>query len=259
MAERKKHEIAVIGSGPGGYVAAIKAAQLGKSVALIEKGLLGGTCLNIGCIPTKTLIANAAVLHQVRRASEFGIKTGPVSFSYEKMKTRKDEVVANIRKGLEGLLKSNKIAVYRGSAQFESPSELKVAGQDNVFISAEKIIIATGSAPLDIKAFPCDHRRILNSTSILELTEVPKSLAIVGGGYIGCEFASLFAELGTPAKCPWCTRSTSRAASLRTSCNRRCNGFGAQTASMRRRPPATSCSASDRCWSTTSSKCRRSR
>jgi dihydrolipoamide dehydrogenase len=98
---------------------------------------------------------------------------------------------------LEGLLKSNKIVIFRGAAQFESPRELKIIGQDNLFLKADHIIIATGSTPLDIKAFPCDHKRILNSTSLLEVTEVPKSLAIVGGGYIGCEFASLFAELGT--------------------------------------------------------------
>jgi len=196
MVERKSFDVAVIGAGPGGYVAAIKAAQLGKSVALIEKGLLGGTCLNVGCIPTKTLLANAAVLHQVKRAADFGITTGPIAVQYDKMKARKDQVIGKIRTGLEGLIKSNKIAIFRGEASFEKPRELKVIGQDNLFIHAEKIIIATGSVPMDIRAFPCDHDRILNSTSILELTHVPKSLAIVGGGYIGCEFASLFAELG---------------------------------------------------------------
>lgn len=197
MTERKKHDVAVIGSGPGGYVAAIRAAQLGRSVALIEKDLLGGCCLNVGCIPTKTLIANTTVLHQVKRAADFGITTGPISIHYDQMKLRKDQVIGKIRNGLEGLIKSNKITIYWGSAQFDSPKTLKVTGQDNLFIDADKIIIATGSIPLDVAAFPCDHTRILNSTSILELTEAPKSLAIVGGGYIGCEFASLFAELGT--------------------------------------------------------------
>ncbi len=197
MTERKKHDVAVIGSGPGGYVAAIRAAQLGKSVTLIEKDLLGGCCLNVGCIPTKTLLSGAAVLHQVKRAKDFGITTGPISFHYDQMKKRKDQVISKIRTGLEGLIKSNKITIYRGTAQFESPKLLKVMGADNLFVEAEKIIIATGSVPMDIRAFPCDNDRILNSTSMLELTEAPKSLAIVGGGYIGCEFASLFAELGT--------------------------------------------------------------
>jgi dihydrolipoamide dehydrogenase len=197
MTETKKHDLAVIGSGPGGYVAAIRAAQLGKSVALIEKDLLGGCCLNVGCIPTKTLLSNAAVLHQIKRAKDFGIATGPVSFHYDQMKARKDQVIAKIRTSLEGLIKSNKITIYRGKAQFESPTLLKVIGADNLFLEAQKIIIATGSVPTEVKAFPCDHQRILNSTSILELTQVPKTLVIVGGGYIGCEFASLFAELGT--------------------------------------------------------------
>lgn len=196
MTERKNYDVAVIGSGPGGYVAAIKAAQLGKSVALIDKGFLGGTCLNVGCIPTKTLLSGASVLKQVRHAAQFGIETGPIKVHYEKMKERKDAVVAKIRTGLEGLIRSNKITIYKGAAQFESPHELKITGTDNLYLHAEKIIIATGSIPLDVKAFPCDHDRILNSTSILELTTLPKSLAIVGGGYIGCEFASLFAELG---------------------------------------------------------------
>ncbi len=196
MTERKKVDVAVIGSGPGGYVAAIRAAQLGKSVALIEKNLLGGCCLNVGCIPTKTLLSNAAVLHQIKRAQEFGISTGPISFHYDQMKKRKDQVVAKIRTSLEGLIRSNKITIYHGAAQFESPKLLKVMGKDSLYIDAEKIIIATGSIPADVKAFPCDHQRILNSTSLLEVTEVPKSLAIIGGGYIGCEFASLFAELG---------------------------------------------------------------
>lgn len=194
---KKKFDVVVIGAGPGGYTAAIRAAQLGKSVALIEKDSLGGTCLNVGCIPSKTLLSNAAALHQIKRAEQFGISTGPVSLQYDKWKARKDQVVAKIRSGLEGLIKSNKITILQGEASFSSPRELKIKGQDNLFVEAEKIIIATGSIPLDIKAFPCDGKRILNSTSLLNLAEVPKSLCIVGGGYIGCEFASLFIELGT--------------------------------------------------------------
>jgi dihydrolipoamide dehydrogenase len=194
--ERKKYDIAVIGAGPGGYVAAIKAAQTGKSVCLIEKEFLGGTCLNVGCIPTKTLLANAEVMHQVQNAGAFGITTGPVSFDFGKMKLRKDGVVEKIRKSLEGLLQSNSITILRGLAEFVSQTEIKVQGQDNLLLYAEKIIIATGSTPLDISAFPCDHKRIFNSSSILEMTELPKTLAIIGGGYIGCEFASLYAAFG---------------------------------------------------------------
>jgi len=194
--EKKKFDVVVIGAGPGGYVAAIKAAQNGKSVALIEKSFLGGTCLNVGCIPTKTLLANAEVMHKINMAEEYGIITGPVSFDFLKMKTRKDQVVEKMRQGLDGLLKSNKITVLSGKAEFMSPTEIKVIGDDNLIVEAENTIIATGSEPLDIPAFPCDHTRILNSTSILELTQLPKSLAIIGGGYIGCEFASLYAEFG---------------------------------------------------------------
>ncbi|NGX39980.1 MAG: Dihydrolipoyl dehydrogenase [Chlamydiae bacterium] len=194
--EKKRFDLVVIGAGPGGYVAAIKAAQNGKSVALVEKSFLGGTCLNVGCIPTKTLLANAQVMHKIKMAEEYGISTGNVTFDFLKMKTRKDQVVEKIRKSLGGLLQANKITILEGKAEMLSPTEIKVVGTDNCLIEAENTIIATGSEPLDIPAFPCDHVRILNSTSILELTQLPKSLAIIGGGYIGCEFASLYAEFG---------------------------------------------------------------
>ncbi len=196
MATQEIFDIAIIGAGPGGYVAAIKASQNGKKVALIDKGPFGGTCLNVGCIPTKTLLSNALVLNKVKHAADFGITTGPISFDFSHMKTRKDNVIQSIRKSLEGLIQSNGITIFRGSAEFLSPKELKVKGESNCVIQAEKIIIATGSEPLDVPSFPCDHKKILNSTSILELTTLPKTLAIIGGGYIGCEFASLYAELG---------------------------------------------------------------
>jgi dihydrolipoamide dehydrogenase len=194
--ERQNYDLAVIGSGPGGYVAAIKAAQSGLRVCLIEKGLLGGSCLNVGCIPTKTLLANAQVMYKIRHAADYGITTGPVSFDYGKMKGRKDGVIDKIRKSLEGLLLSNGMTILRGTAEFLSPREIKVKGENNLIVYAEKTIIATGSEPLDIPAFPCDHKRVLNSSSALELTSLPKTLAIIGGGYIGCEFASLFCDLG---------------------------------------------------------------
>ncbi len=194
--EKKNFDIVVIGGGTGGYVTAIKATHYGKKVCLIEKGDLGGTCLNVGCIPTKTLLAGSHMLKKVNEASEFGISVGSVSFSYQKMKERKDAVVQKLRKSLEGLILSNQITILRGQAEFLGPFELKIQGQDNCLVSGEKIIVATGSEPLDIRAFPCDHKKIFNSTSIMEITTLPKSIAIIGGGYIGCEFASLFAELG---------------------------------------------------------------
>jgi len=194
--DKQNFDLAVIGAGPGGYVAAIKASQMGQKVCLIEKGLLGGSCLNVGCIPTKTLLANAHVMHKILHAAEYGITTGPVTFDYNKMKERKDGVINQIRKSLEGLILSNGIVILRGHAEFLSPREIKVRGQDNVIVNAAKTIIATGSVPLDIPALPCDHKKVLNSSSLLELTKLPKTLAIVGGGYIGCEFASLFADLG---------------------------------------------------------------
>lgn len=196
MTDRENFDIAVIGAGPGGYVAAIKAAQYHKKVCLIEKNLLGGTCLNVGCIPTKTLLSNAEVLHTLRKAEQYGITTGPISFDFGKMKTRKDGVVEKIRKSLEGLILSNQIKILYGTAEFLSPNTIKVKGVDNLIISASKTIIASGSEPMQIPSLPCDGKKIFNSTSILTLTTLPKTMAIIGGGYIGCEFASLYAELG---------------------------------------------------------------
>lgn len=191
----KRFDVVVIGGGPGGYPAAIKAAQNGKKVALIEAKELGGTCLNRGCIPSKALIAGAEVLHRIREAEEFGISVGKIAFDYSKMVQRKDQVVSKIVKGLEGLIAANQITVIRGYGKFISPTEIKVTGKDNEIITAEKIIIATGSEPRSISAFPFDYERIHDSTSLLAMTALPKSIVIIGGGIIGCEFASLLAAL----------------------------------------------------------------
>lgn len=191
--DKKKFDIAVIGGGPGGYPAAIRAAQCGKSVVLIESLEVGGTCLNRGCIPSKTLIAGADVLQRVKGANEFGITVGQVSFDFGKMAERKNLVVSRLRKGLEGLIAANKITLMRGFGEFLSPREIKVKGQDNGIIEADKIIIATGSEPRSIPAFPFDYQRIHNSTSLLDIQQLPRSIVIIGGGIIGCEFACLFA------------------------------------------------------------------
>lgn len=194
--KKQRFDIAVIGSGPGGYPAAIKAAQNGKTVALIEAKETGGTCLNRGCIPSKTLIASAEVLHKIQEAEHFGIVVGSVHFDYSKMVSRKDSVVNQIRKSLEGLIASNKITMVRGFGKLTSPRTIKVTGKDNIEITADQIIIATGSEPRNIPAFPFDYKKIHDSTSLLELRTLPKKIAIVGGGVIGCEFASLYAILG---------------------------------------------------------------
>jgi len=193
---QKKFDVVVIGGGPGGYPAAIKAAQNGKSVALIENLELGGTCLNRGCIPSKTLIANAEILQKIKQADEFGISVGAISFDYARMVQRKDEVVEKVRKGLEGLIAANKITLFRGFGKFTSARTVKVLGQDNVELTADKIIIATGSEPRAIQAFPFDYQKIHDSTSLLNMTSLPKKIAIIGGGIIGCEFASLYAAFG---------------------------------------------------------------
>ncbi len=189
-------DIIVIGSGPGGYPAAIKAAQMGKKVALIEAHEIGGTCLNRGCIPSKTLISNAEILRKIQHAENFGITVSEVSFDYDKMIQRKDKVIGNIRKSLEMLILSNGVTILKGFAKFISPNEIKVTGETNAIISADKIIIATGSEPKNIPAFLCDHERILDSTDILNRRTLPKKIAIIGGGIIGSEFASLYASFG---------------------------------------------------------------
>jgi dihydrolipoamide dehydrogenase len=194
--ETLNFDVAVIGAGPGGYVAAIKASQLGKKVCLIEKGLLGGTCLNVGCIPTKTLISNAHVLHMIKNAAHFGIDVKGFEVDYSKSVQRKDDVIGKIRKGLEGLIKANQIEIIQGAAEFSSPTEIKVKGETTKLIKASKIIIASGSEPMKLSSIEPDHKQIFNSTSVLSMTKLPKSMAIIGGGYIGCEFAALFREYG---------------------------------------------------------------
>jgi dihydrolipoamide dehydrogenase len=194
--EEKKFDAAILGSGPGGYPAAIRLAQNGLKVALIEPKEVGGTCLNRGCIPTKALIANAEVLHTLKNAQKFGIQAQSVQFDFAQMQKSKDEAVKRLRNSLESLILANGVQLIRGRGTFISPNQLKVKGQDNCQIWADNIIIATGSEPREIPAFAFDGEKIHSSTSILDLQALPKSMAIVGGGVIGCEFASLYSELG---------------------------------------------------------------
>ncbi len=196
--------IAILGSGPGGYVAALRAARHGAAVTLIEKDVIGGTCLNRGCIPTKALLASADALAKARAGEEYGFGvTGEVLPDLPKMMARKDRVVTQIRGSVEVLLKKAKVKVLKGNGRLAPGSngaacEVLVETADGpVVVEADKVIIATGSEPAELPMFDFTHPAILTSTSALELETIPESLLIVGAGVIGCEFASLFAELGT--------------------------------------------------------------
>ena len=192
-----EYDVCFIGGGPGGYIGAIKAAHLGLKVALVEKEKVGGTCLLRGCIPTKTLIANSDVVRTIRTAKDFGVNVDGFSIDYSKMKARKDQVVDGLCKGVTGLVKAHGVNLFIGLASFENSNKIKVKNGDQVdVIEAKNFVIATGSTTMDIPSAPVDGKRIHNSTTILEMSELPKSLLVLGGGYIGCEFASLFAELG---------------------------------------------------------------
>jgi len=194
--DKRKFDLIVLGGGPGGYPAAIRAAQQGKSVALIEAKQLGGTCLNRGCIPSKALIAGTDIISQLSQASKFGIHFGDVTVDFAQLARHKDGVVDKMRSGLEGLIQANKITLIRGFGKFVTANEIKVLGDDSCTVVADKVIIATGSEPRNIPAFPFDYERVHDSTSLLALKKLPQSIVIVGGGVIGCEFASLYATLG---------------------------------------------------------------
>jgi dihydrolipoamide dehydrogenase len=192
-------DVVVIGSGPGGYFAAIRCAQKGAKVAIVEKAEIGGTCLNRGCIPSKSLLASAELLLQVKTAEAMGIDITGASVNWAKWQQRKDSLVGNMRKGLTGLLQANKIKIYEGIAYCTSPETVIVeTAKGKTELTATKgIIIATGSQPVEIPAMPFDGKTIISSNEALSLAEIPKSMVIVGGGYIGCELACVYAAVGT--------------------------------------------------------------
>lgn len=194
--KEKKFDVAVLGAGPGGYPAAIRAAQRGKTVALIEANEVGGTCLNRGCIPSKALIAGGEFYGRLKSASSFGVEIPKANLNFAILAAHKDKVVYKMRTGLEGLIAANKITLIQGRGELVSPKEIKIIGKENVIISADKIIIATGSEPRNIPQFSFDYKKIHDSTSLLALESLPKKIVIIGGGVIGCEFASLYAHLG---------------------------------------------------------------
>jgi len=193
-------KIAIIGTGPGGYVAAIKAAQLGAEVTIIEDSEVGGTCLNWGCIPTKVLVASSEMLAKTKKLEDFGIELkGEIVPNFSKIIERKNKIVNTQVKGIRALFKSWGITLKEGRGILISPAEVEVTLKDGSkeIVRADKIIIATGSRPFPIPAFPFDGKSIISSNDIFKLKEIPKSLLIIGAGVIGCEFACIFRELGS--------------------------------------------------------------
>ncbi len=190
----------VIGAGTGGYVAAIRAAQLGQSVAVVEKQkALGGTCLIWGCIPTKALLEHAHALKIVQNAGEWGvvIPESQPSIDMARVHTRKDKVVAGLTKGIEFLFKKNKITWVKGTARLAGGGDIEVVDGEKQTLRAREIVIATGSAPRSVPGIEIDHKRIITSDEAIHLPQVPKSLAIMGSGAVGVEFASIFRRFGS--------------------------------------------------------------
>lgn len=192
-----KYDLVILGGGPGGYVAAIRASQLGMRTCLIEKALVGGTCLNRGCIPTKALLHSAELMERVKGAERFGITIKGATANLRKMMDHKAEVVKGLREGVEFLLKKHGVETVRGVGTFVARNAIEVRNKQETFtVKAGKSIIATGSEPLSIPAIPFDGKVFLSSTEALLLKELPESLLIIGGGYVGCEFATFFSVFG---------------------------------------------------------------
>lgn len=191
-------KIVVLGAGPGGYQAAIRAAQLGASVTVVEQDELGGTCLNRGCIPTKSMLCSASLVKSVKKAADFGVNIENYSIDYPKISARKDAVVKQLRQGIEYLFKKNRINLVKGTGVLKSPRQISVNTPEGAsrIIEAENIILATGSKPALIKGLGYNGTTVVTTNEVLTWKEIPADLIIVGGGVIGCEFATLFATLG---------------------------------------------------------------
>jgi dihydrolipoamide dehydrogenase len=192
------YDVAIVGSGPGGYVAAIKGNQLGLRVALVEKySRFGGTCLHWGCIPTKALLLNADLYEKALNGKEFGILYKDINLDFRLVKARKDKLVKKLSMGTDFLLKKNKISTFRGLGRLTAPGTVQVEGDQMSEIRARSIVIATGSEAKLLPGLELDGQTVLTNKEILDLETIPKSLVIIGAGALGVEFASIFARFGT--------------------------------------------------------------
>ncbi len=186
----EKFDAVVIGGGPGGYVCAIRLAQLGQKTACIEsRGSLGGTCLNVGCIPSKSLLNLSENFHKAKNFDKIGIEVGSLKLNLPKMMKNKEKAVTVLTKGIEFLFKKNKVTYFKGTGSITSANQISIKSNDNKneTIEAKNIIIATGSDPVSLPGVKFDEEKIVSSTGALSLKEVPKKLVVVGGGYIGLE------------------------------------------------------------------------
>jgi len=232
------YDVVVLGAGPGGYVAAIRAAQLGMRTAVVERDNVGGVCLNWGCIPSKALLRNAEVLSLIREAEEFGISFDNLRVDFGKAIDRSREVVGRLTRGVEMLLRKNKVELIKGKATLAGRNTVRVEDIGQTFIT-ENVIIATGAREREIPGLPVDREVVITSREALELREVPSKVVIVGGGATGAEFAHVYRTYGAEVTIVelsrgWCPRRTRRRA-------RRCNARSASKAS--RHSPARPCRA----------------
>jgi len=195
----EKFDVTVIGGGPGGYVCAIRSSQLGLKTACIEsRGTLGGTCLNIGCIPSKSLLNLSENFHKAKNFEKLGIETGEIRLNLEKMMKSKDKAVTVLTKGVEFLLKKNKVTYFKGTGSFKNQNQISIINnKEETTIETKNTIISTGSEPVSLRGIEFDEEKILSSTGALSISKLPKKMVVVGGGYIGLEMGSVWSRLGT--------------------------------------------------------------
>ncbi len=194
----EQHDVVIIGGGPGGYAAALYGASAGLSVGMVERDKVGGTCLHRGCIPAKELLETAAVYRMVGEASTFGIEASAPTIDFGASVARKQKVVDGLWKGLQGLVKARKITTYAGTGTYRKGGSVLVEAEDGstTELRADSVVLASGSVPRTLPGFDIDGRWVLSSDEVLDMDDLPKTAAVVGGGAIGCEFASMLADLG---------------------------------------------------------------